>query len=567
MIIMKLAFNPHAISSRVIGTILLLNLLMAIAVGYAIYAMNQIGGELEGIVEEDIPLTQKLMGVTVHQLEQAALLERGIRFGEILDQGNHAAEQFHEAITAFDENTKHIEAELHAAELFAEENIAVAHTPKEREEFEHVVSAIQKIEKEHKEYEHHAHQIFAKFEQGDRHNAEALAENIEAEEQQLNHEIEALEAEVGQFTLAAGLLAEEHEHDAITMMAALLVLNITLGLLIGIVVTRSISGALAKAIAGAEVIAAGDLTQELESTAKDETGQLLNSMNEMRHKLLSMLMGINGAVVQLSSAAEELSVVTEQTRDGVAQQQSETDQVVTAINEMAATADEVARNAGSAADGARQADEATQSGQCIVNDTISVIQQVARNVEDNAGVVRKLNDDSEKIGVVLDVIRGIAEQTNLLALNAAIEAARAGEQGRGFAVVADEVRTLASRTQASTQEIQAVIEELQSASKVAVQAMDQGATQAHEGVTQAAEAGKALENITTAVDSISDMNTQIASAAEEQSAVSRELERNVVNIANVVTDTSLGTEQIATASTELAALAVGLQEMVGEFKV
>jgi len=559
---MKSSLNIHSIGSRVIGAAVLVNILMAVAVGYALYAMNQIGYELEAIAEEDIPLTQKLTTVTIHQLEQAAQLERGFRFGEIIKQNAHAEKNFSAVLTAFNKSTVRIEGELHSAEEFAKKAASLTRNKADKTKFENVATALKKIEKTHKAYTHNAQQIFELYKTGDLHNAENLTEKIEAEEDQFDRELGALVTKVGQFTANAGIRAEKHERQAVIILTIIMGMSFVLGLLIAVLISRSISTRMAKAMAGAETIAAGDLTQDLTSDAKDETGQLLNKMNDMRHKLLNMLTGINGAAMQLSSAAEELSVVSRQTSTGVARQQSETDQVATAVNEMSATADEVARNAVNAAESAQQADAATKLGQNIVNDTISIMQAVAHNVEDNSSVVRKLNDDSDKIGVVLDVIRGIAEQTNLLALNAAIEAARAGEQGRGFAVVADEVRTLASRTQESTQEIQAVIEDLQNASKSAVQAMDQGASQARDGVAQAAEAGKSLDNITIAVDTIAGMNTQIASAAEEQSAVSRELERNLTNIANVATET-----QIASSSTELAALAVGLQGMVEEFKV
>jgi len=564
---MKSSLNIHSIGSRVIGAAVLVNILMAVAVGYALYAMNQIGYELEAIAEEDIPLTQKLTTVTIHQLEQAAQLERGFRFGEIIKQNAHAEKNFSAVLTAFNKSTVRIEGELHSAEEFAKKAASLTRNKADKTKFENVATALKKIEKTHKAYTHNAQQIFELYKTGDLHNAENLTEKIEAEEDQFDRELGALVTKVGQFTANAGIRAEKHERQAVIILTIIMGMSFVLGLLIAVLISRSISTRMAKAMAGAETIAAGDLTQDLTSDAKDETGQLLNKMNDMRHKLLNMLTGINGAAMQLSSAAEELSVVSRQTSTGVARQQSETDQVATAVNEMSATADEVARNAVNAAESAQQADAATKLGQNIVNDTISIMQAVAHNVEDNSSVVRKLNDDSDKIGVVLDVIRGIAEQTNLLALNAAIEAARAGEQGRGFAVVADEVRTLASRTQESTQEIQAVIEDLQNASKSAVQAMDQGASQARDGVAQAAEAGKSLDNITIAVDTIAGMNTQIASAAEEQSAVSRELERNLTNIANVATETTQGTEQIASSSTELAALAVGLQGMVEEFKV
>jgi methyl-accepting chemotaxis protein len=233
---------------------------------------------------------------------------------------------------------------------------------------------------------------------------------------------------------------------------------------------------------------------------------------------------------------------------------------------MAATSQEVARNTAAAANAARQADSETQAGREVVNQAIDAIDHLAQEVVSAADVIHRLEAESGKIGTVLDVIRGIAEQTNLLALNAAIEAARAGEQGRGFAVVADEVRTLATRTQESTQEIQKMIERLQTGAKSAVQVMEQGRSKAQVSVQQAARAGTSLDTIATAVSAISDMNAQIASAAEEQGAVAEEINRNITNISQIANQTASGAEQTATASAELAKLAARLQTHVGRFK-
>jgi methyl-accepting chemotaxis protein len=237
------------------------------------------------------------------------------------------------------------------------------------------------------------------------------------------------------------------------------------------------------------------------------------------------------------------------------------------MNQMTATVQEVASHAARAAESARQADEEAQDGKRIMQQTLNAMDTLANEVENAAGVIHSLEKESEEIGSVLDVIRGIAEQTNLLALNAAIEAARAGEQGRGFAVVADEVRTLASRTQASTQEIQNMIERLQAGANNAVKAMEAGQTQARKGVEQASLAGASLETITQSVTTISDMNMQIASAAEEQSSVADEINRNIATISQSADNTAHGSQQTAIAGDELARLAAELRELVGHFKV
>ncbi|MCG8324977.1 MAG: methyl-accepting chemotaxis protein, partial [Thiotrichales bacterium] len=287
----------------------------------------------------------------------------------------------------------------------------------------------------------------------------------------------------------------------------------------------------AEAVVGAmNAIAKGDLTKKIRVLGKDEFAWMCWEYTCARKGFTEVVQSIKGNAAQLAAAAEELSAITETSSQGVVRQQSETQHVATAMNQMSATVQEVAKNAANAATAAAEADEQVKNGHGVVNDTVSTINALASEVAVTADVIERLKGDSLSIGAVLDVIRDIAEQTNLLALNAAIEAARAGEQGRGFAVVADEVRTLASRTQQSTQEINEMIERLQSGANEAVAAMEQGRTKAEATVQQAQKAGKALNAITEVVYNIKAMNMQIACAADEQSATAEEINRNIVNI-------------------------------------
>jgi len=311
----------------------------------------------------------------------------------------------------------------------------------------------------------------------------------------------------------------------------------------------------------------GNLTRRLALGGKDELANMADSFNRFVEKVHTLVSEVAGSTAQVAAAAEELAAVTQESNNAVQRQHSETDQVATAMNEMTATVQDVARNALGDADAAQQADREAEGGAQEVSGTMGSIQRLAKEVERAAEAMEAVGKDSEQIGSVLDVIKGIAEQTKLLALNTAIEAARAGEQGCGFAVVADEVRTLASRTQKSTEEIQNMIERLQSGTRKAVEVMREGRGQASESVESAGDAQQALGRITAAVGTIRDMNTQIASAAEQQSAVAEEINKNVINISDIGAQVSSGAEQTRTAGEELARLAGQLQRLVGQFRV
>ena len=311
----------------------------------------------------------------------------------------------------------------------------------------------------------------------------------------------------------------------------------------------------------------GDLTKRLNVERADELGDIARGFNAFLDKLQGMIREVVGSVQQVTDASEHTADIALRTNDGVQRQLSEIDLVATAVTEMTATAQDVARNASQAASAAQNADGSASHGREVVRATSETIQNLSQDIQRAVDSVQALARDSENITGILDTIRGIAEQTNLLALNAAIEAARAGEQGRGFAVVADEVRNLAQKTQSSTEEIQHMIEQLQNGTRETVKVMEQSRARTDQSVLQAEEADAALTSITQAVSVINDMNNQIASAAEEQSAVAEDINRNVMTIDTVAKDVAKGADEASQASASLTKLAEHQRRLINQFKV
>ncbi|MGO3846736.1 MAG: methyl-accepting chemotaxis protein [Pseudoalteromonas prydzensis] len=316
-----------------------------------------------------------------------------------------------------------------------------------------------------------------------------------------------------------------------------------------------------------DIVASGDMTQRLDDSAKDEFGELSRSCNTLITSLRSLIQGIISRSTQLAAASEETSAITGESSQAIRNQQAQVEQAATATTEMSSTSQTVSNSAQQALKEIKNADKEADRVKGISNHNKATIEQLAREVESASKVINKLHQDSASIGSILDVIRGIADQTNLLALNAAIEAARAGEQGRGFAVVADEVRSLASKTQASTQEIQAMIESLQTGAEAAVTAMSKGKQQADSCVEQSDLANTALDSITAAVALAHDVSEEISTAAQEQQQVSQEISERLESIVAIAEQTAEGANQTNISSSEVAKLAEELRLSVDEFKV
>ncbi|MHC8377407.1 methyl-accepting chemotaxis protein [Pseudomonas sp. MDT1-16] len=384
---------------------------------------------------------------------------------------------------------------------------------------------------------------------------------------QMGEQLNKLVAFNNTYAKTASAEAGEHYSSAVTGIIAVAVIAALMTVLLAWLLTRSIVSPLNRALQAAETIAGGNLTKTIDIDGKDEPARLLGALSTMQTNLRKTIEQIAGSATQLGAAAEELSTVTQQASRGLQQQNNEIEQAATAVNEMTAAVEEVARNAVSTSEASNQSTQAAREGRDRVVETVGAIQTMTHDVQNTSVMIEGLAAQGRDIGKVLDVIRAIAEQTNLLALNAAIEAARAGEAGRGFAVVADEVRALAHRTAQSTQEIEKMVAGIQNGTGEAVSSMQQSNQRTQSTLEMARAAGVALEQITQSIQLINERNLVIASASEEQAQVSREVDRNLVNIRDLATQSAAGANQTSAATHELSRLAVDLNAMVARFVI
>ena len=352
------------------------------------------------------------------------------------------------------------------------------------------------------------------------------------------------------------------------LIISLCVAGLIVGLIVALLIARSVTGAISRMLAMIEAVAGNNLAiADMEITSHDEIGKAGTALNGMKNNLRQLIQSIAGTAEHVASASEEISSSATQQAQGAETQKDQTAQVATAMQEMSSTVLQVSENSNKAAEASRQAAETARHGGSIVDETLTKMRGIAESVSGTARKMEELGKSSDQIGRIIGVIDDIADQTNLLALNAAIEAARAGEQGRGFAVVADEVRKLAERTTTATKEIAQMIKNIQDETKVAVTAMEEGTKQVEDGVSSTAQAGDSLKEIIHMSEQVGEMITHIATAATEQSSASTEINNNMDQIAKLVKESAVGAQQSAKACQDLSGLALDLQKMVANFKL
>ncbi len=561
--------NNLPIGKKIFTIVLVLGLAQLLIAAFAVFKMNDISAEFDVMYEIAIPLDKLVSTTSKLQLQKAAVLEKLLRAAKSgarrkvikghIETIDEISAQNEQALLETLNILEHAENQPLQDDLLLDiANLKqdTANVVARQSSYQDYVDSVIKIIKR------------GSVMSGGGYLSDEEQLKLEEIEAQLFQYLETMQASINNITNRAVDNVKQVQSASLFSLSALALVSLVLGAFISKVIISNIVTPIKQLMSTLTAMAQdNDLTKRMNFRSKDEVGAMGDTFNVFVEKLQSLVSGIASSSEQLSTAAEETSVVSVTTNQNIAQQKNETFKVASAITEMTSTVQDVAASAEKASLAASQGDRDSNTGRQAVEDIVSSINALESEISNSTSVIRQLKTDSENIGTVLDVIKSIAEQTNLLALNAAIEAARAGEQGRGFAVVADEVRSLAQKTQDSTHEIESLISTLQLGSDNAVKSMDNNKTSIEGLVGKAVNASESLSAITQSVSSITEMNLLIATAAEQQSQVVKEINKNIHNIQEVSESTADGSEQVSKASQEIAKLSENLKAMVNQFKV
>ncbi|MDB4837450.1 methyl-accepting chemotaxis protein [Marinomonas sp.] len=543
----------------VIGTILCF---LAVTSTFGVIRVTSIGHELQTIHSEEIPLTALVSDITIKQLEKSLALEQAFRIAGITDSDDTLLD----LVKVIKQHTKDIDLEIKKGEAIVDVATSHAISTELKEELELISVKLFLIESEHAVFETKVDVLLNQLLEQKRISSDHIIE-IKKAQHTLNSNLEALLVEIERMTKHTLETAIHHEEAVLTEMIGVGIASIISGLVFGIIITRLITKPLSYATSIANKLSHGDLTAQIEVSSKDETGKLLSAMKVMTQNLLDMVNQIAVASEQLTQSTHKVAAVTHQTASNVLMQNDEFDRVVMAMDEMSCSIQAVATSAQQSSQEANLVKEQVVAGQDTVQQASHSIHTLAKDFEGIQSLVTKLESETTNVDAILDVITSIAEQTNLLALNAAIEAARAGEQGRGFAVVADEVRTLASRTQESINEVQGTTDRLKDEAKSSSEAMSRGYETTQSTVAMTTEAERYIGDISYAIEKISDVNLQVANAAAKQSSVTEDIHSSITRVSLTAKENSEGISMVNQTIEEVESLSLSLRKLVSQFKV
>lgn len=558
-------FNNLNIKTKMTIFVTTLLILMISVAVFSLSQMSLISAELQGIIEEDIPLTEITTDITSKQLEGALLLEKSFRGAGVSLNISH--EEVTQLLAKFKKINREINNELseayrllkHADKSAISENIVG--------EISLLKTTLANLQEERLSYENLANSLINNIENNEIDIAKLSVAKLEKLQDDLNRHLEVFLIGVEKLTLNALNQSEAHEKTALYGMALIAFIGVIIGVAFGVIFTNSLTKSLRFAVEASEKMANGDFNITLHSDTKDETGLLLKAMNRMASKLQQTIGQVLNSTHKIATVAEEMAVATEQTNQAINTQQMNTENVASAITEMATTVQQIAASAITTSDASHKAGDEAEKGNQVVLLNQKEIDNLVLQIKAAAEEVELVSVESNAINGFVTSINEIADQTNLLALNAAIEAARAGEQGRGFAVVADEVRNLAKRTQGATTEIHHIIEGLQLKALHAVSVINESSDMVNDSAQRAELARQSLVAINHSVSEINGMNLEVASVCEQQSATVEEINQNMLNISDSGKEVLEGSHSTSNSSEELALLSVNLRQLMEQFKI
>lgn len=554
--------NYLSMMKKIVGLSAILLLFLIGTAAISLTTMHKIGEELTSIAKLDMPLTELITKITEHQFQQTIFFERAMLAGVLADTVALDTNK-----VRIEEVGQKVEQELKTAESMIKKAQQTAHEAYEKEEFNKVYNALTLIDSHHSDFEKHIHEAISAIQDDDLIEAKQLGHIVETEADNLNKELTSLLAEIEGFTHEATERALEHEQQAFVLTAVIAVVALVFGVLISVSMAASMSARLKRSVTALETVASGDLTGEIVHVGVDEIAVMRASMEKTRQSLHSIIQKISVTSNQLSVTSEEVATAMTEGSKNILGQQTETEALAASVHQLNATANEISRNIAEVFASVESADQDLQVSNQIMDTTMSGISRLTEELDTSSHTVKALDETAGNINTVLVVISTIAEQTNLLALNAAIEAARAGDKGRGFAVVADEVRNLASRTQASTTEIQGIIEQLQQGTRSAVDVIEKTKSEAEQMAITAEQSSASLNSVAQQMKHVTDMASQIAAASDEQSQVTEGVSKNVELVSDLSAQNAATIEETSQSGYQLALVAEELNTSISSFKL